>query len=363
MAGKAAAAAVDWQQEVAALRGSAEWQQLLVEELPGTAAGGPSVASLLRRAAAAAEAHGSSAGGTGGAARLAQVVQQAAWEKLHTGDWHSVPVVWRDAYVAACILAAAAGLPSRGGGGSGGDSSGRQAAEAAPPAAALEAAAAAAAEAAALSAGLWHLDMATIMGGALLRPRVDALIDRLQRRWQALHRSAPATEQQLQRGDGQEGAAEEESGGQPAAKRQRGADAAAGEGHVAMAAAAEAVEAALLPPWSLGPRGSPVASAELPSLEAFWRHYMSTDTPVVISGEQNGWQSRACRLCWPASALGSRSAQHSWAGTGSQLTPAACLLVHCEPVCLQGPWRIGRRCTAGGTPPTLCQWRGPAPCL
>jgi hypothetical protein len=203
--------------------------------------------------------------------------------------------------------------------------------------------------------------MATIMGGALLRPRVDALIDRLQRRWQALHRSAPATEQQLPTGDGQEGAAEEEPGGQPAAKRQRGADAAAGEGHVAMAAAAEAVEAALLPPWSLGPRGSPVASAELPSLEAFWRHYMSTDTPVVISGEQNGWQSRACRLCWPAWLLA--AAVHSTAGQPVQLKFAACLLVHCEPVCLQGPWRIGRRCTAGGTPLTLCQWRGPAPCL
>ena len=55
--------------------------------------------------------------------------------------------------------------------------------------------------------------------------------------------------------------------------------------------AAPAADAALLPPGSLGPRGTPVAAAELPSLEAFWRDYMSTDTPVVISGELwvGGW--------------------------------------------------------------------------
>ena len=61
-----------WQQEVAALRGSGEWQQLL-GELHDTAAGGPSVEALLRRAAASAEATSSSTAGT---ARLAEAVQQ-----------------------------------------------------------------------------------------------------------------------------------------------------------------------------------------------------------------------------------------------------------------------------------------------
>ena len=162
-----------------------------------------------------------------------------------------------------------------------------------------------------VSAGLWHLDMATIMGGPLLRPRVDFLIDCLQRRWQALHRSnVPATSvrqqqaaaapqgwqqargeagnegvQEAEEGWGEEAAGEEQGNGPPIKRQRRAGTTAVARAEWQGAADAAKGEAALLPPCSLGPRGTPVASAELPSLEAFWRHYMSTSTPVVISGE------------------------------------------------------------------------------
>ncbi|KAL4425057.1 hypothetical protein ABPG77_001835 [Micractinium sp. CCAP 211/92] len=309
--------AVDWQEVVAALQGSDEWGQLM-GELAATP-GGPSVASLLRMAAAQASAGASAgktaisaasgaagAGGSGdgdGSQRLAEAVQQVAWEKLHTGDWHAVATVWRDAYVAACILAAAAGLPAR-----------QEESQAAlAGSAALEGATAGAGarpheqqaeqggEAATLAAALWHLDMAAIMGGPLLRGMVDALIDALQRRWQALHVGAAASVGPLQ-GQAQQQAGRplggeapgEPAGAEPAAKRPRtdASGAAAGPTVVAAGSAAvapAAAEAALLPPWSLGPRGLPVASAQLPSLEAFWRDYMSQGTPVVISGAMEDW--------------------------------------------------------------------------
>lgn len=336
MAASAEAPAVDWQQEVSELCGSEQWRQLL-SDLAGSA-GGPTVAALLQRATAgllagfqgsscnggssrvAAVSPGSSSGG-GGSARLAQAVQQVVWEKLHTGDWHAVGVVWRDTYAAACILSAAAGLPGEG------SSSSRQekdqhqhaehTAEAAAQAtragssavAALGAAGLATEEAAALSSALWHLDMAAIMGGGLLRRRVDALIASLQRRWQKLHAAAAAASQRQQQRQQLSGPA-----GEPAAKRQRVGTAAAGgedeedgsrgaegssrEGSIrafheqreaAAVAAAAAADAVFLPPWSLGPRGSPIATAHLPSLETFWRDYMSRDTPVVISGAMEDW--------------------------------------------------------------------------
>eukprot|EP00873_Tetraselmis_striata_P021099 jgi/Tetstr1/441363/TSEL_029612.t1 len=47
-----------------------------------------------------------------------QALQQAAWEKLHSGYWRSVPVVWRELYALSCLLAAGSHLlqsePSRG---------------------------------------------------------------------------------------------------------------------------------------------------------------------------------------------------------------------------------------------------------
>lgn len=262
-------AAVDWQQQVAALCGSEEWQSLLADL--AAAPGGPTVAVLLRRAAVAAAAavqagSGVDSGG-GGTARLAEVVQQVAWEKLHTGNWHAVPLVWRNAYAAACILAAAAGLPGRG------SNDEQQAQQQAEPGGG---------EAAALGAALWHLDMAAIMGGALLRLRVDALIDALQRRWQALHGVA-AWQPQAAAPQDQAGG---DSDSEPPAKRARGAAPGGAAPAAAPVVATAAAGAAALPPGSLGPRGTPVPEAELPSLEAFWRDFMSPGRPVVVTGER-----------------------------------------------------------------------------
>ncbi|KAI3424756.1 hypothetical protein D9Q98_008145 [Chlorella vulgaris] len=353
-AGMIDAPPVNWQHVVAALQAGNEWQQLLADLT--AAAGGPCVAVLLRRAAAAAAAGqvaaahgGADRGGGGGTARLAEAVQQVAWEKLHCGDWHAVPVLWRDTYAAASILAAAAGLPSR-------DSSAAAALPATQPlsrelstggtagaaAAAAEggtgataaAAAEAAAEAAGLGAALWHLDMAAIMGGPLLRPAVDALVDALQRRWQYLHCTAPEPPAQQEAGqqearqeeEVQEGAETEQQGGaaeashaaapppsRPSKRPKLAAHAHAGTpvtggsgGGPAEAAAppnsasqpaawppAVVPAAVVLPPWSLGPKGSPVAAAHLPSLEAFWRQYMGPGSPAVISGAMDDWPAMA----------------------------------------------------------------------
>lgn len=337
--------AADWRQEVAALQGSSEWQELLADL--AAAPGGPSVAALLRRAAAAAaaaaaaSAHGSGSGT--GRSRLAEAVQQVAWEKLHSGDWHTVAVVWRDAYAAACILAAAAGLPGGGEAPGGsqpgtGQAAGQQHGEAAATSEAAAAQGAAPAEAAALAAALWHLDMAAIMGGALLRPLVDSLIHRQQRRWQQLHGAGkwqpPAGQRPVAAGsqEPQAAAGAGEGCAQPPAKRRRqegeGAPTAAAEEATAAAAAAaaRAADAALLPPGSLGPRGTPVAIAELPSLEAFWRDYMSTDTPVVVTG--------GCTLLGFVSACYPSSGMLHW-GRWAKIINKQCggrwhwLLLHC----------------------------------
>lgn len=390
-AATAAARAVDLRQEVAALQARAEWRQLLADL--GAAPGGPSVADLLQRAAAAAaaaagqaEAQGSvggvgSGGDAGSTSRLAEVVQQVAWEKLHTGDWYAVAVVWRDAYAAACILAAAAGLP----GGSGRPAQGGIGAAAAEEAGAA-AASSAAAEAAALGAALWHLDMAAIMGGALLRPAVDGLIEALQHRWQAVQRMAAEVEAAAAAGAQQQaqperGGLEERGHGPPGAEEVEAGGSGALEGRRAKrprlaAGSAEAADAALLPPGSLGPRGSPVAAADLPSLEAFWQSHMSAETPVVISGGWQAaaegvisvggglavvWRGRAAAMWavwgWPAAVTGPSDRLSLL----PQRAPARFLWLPAR--CLQAPWKAGLLCGAGQTPLTWLRWPGPAPCL
>lgn len=38
--------------------------------------------------------------------RAAEAVREMAWEQLHSGPWHSVLPVWRDAYSMACLQVA-----------------------------------------------------------------------------------------------------------------------------------------------------------------------------------------------------------------------------------------------------------------
>lgn len=39
----------------------------------------------------------------GGDVRAAEAAREMAWEQLHSGPWHSVLPVWRDAYTMACL--------------------------------------------------------------------------------------------------------------------------------------------------------------------------------------------------------------------------------------------------------------------
>ncbi|KAL0459265.1 UNVERIFIED_CONTAM: Lysine-specific demethylase [Sesamum latifolium] len=55
-----------------------------------TEEGGYAFASMATRAAA-------------GDTRAAEAAREMAWEQLHSGPWHSVVPIWRDAYAMACL--------------------------------------------------------------------------------------------------------------------------------------------------------------------------------------------------------------------------------------------------------------------
>lgn len=74
--------------------------------------------------------------------RAAEAVREMAWEQLHSGPWHSVLPVWRDAYSMACLHVA----KHHYGNGE-------------------------------LKEALRALDMGIIMGGSLLRKDLDSAVD------------------------------------------------------------------------------------------------------------------------------------------------------------------------------------------
>lgn len=79
-----------------------------------------------------------------GDSRAAEAAREMAWEQLHSGPWHSVLPVWRDAYSMACLHVAR--LHSSKG---------------------------------ELSEALRVLDMGLIMGGMLLRKDLDSAVNKL----------------------------------------------------------------------------------------------------------------------------------------------------------------------------------------
>ncbi|XP_030526663.1 lysine-specific demethylase JMJ30 isoform X1 [Rhodamnia argentea] len=79
-----------------------------------------------------------------GDVRAAEAAREMAWEQLHSGPWHSVLPVWRDAYSMACLHVAR--LHYRGG---------------------------------ELKEALRVLDLGLIMGGTLLRKDLEAAVERL----------------------------------------------------------------------------------------------------------------------------------------------------------------------------------------
>ncbi|GAB4821348.1 hypothetical protein N2152v2_008394 [Parachlorella kessleri] len=343
---------VDWAGCLGQLGGCEEWAQLHqdLEQAPG---GGAVVGSVMLRALRQVAQQAAGMAGTsapeqqpgwapGGrpqceqalgampgraqaqraeqAQRLVAAAQQAAWEKLHSGCWHEVDIVWRDAYSAACLLSAAAAMlwpaascPSSA---LGSQPCGAPAARAAEAGGAFQtlpvdsmvgsgSQGEVGPAAAGVRAALRELDMAAIMGGPLFRPRVDSLIAQLQAGWQRLSAQqqaggqAPAGKQQpAQRGAPAAGAV---SGGSAPAPG-RGAAAMGAPAEEATAAASPAAAAAAtsrqagsqvpLPPRSLGPRGTPVPVEELPSLERFWREYMNREggpIPAIIDGAMENW--------------------------------------------------------------------------
>uniref|UniRef100_A0A7C9D638 JmjC domain-containing protein n=1 Tax=Opuntia streptacantha TaxID=393608 RepID=A0A7C9D638_OPUST len=78
----------------------------------------------------------------GGDLRLAEAAREMAWEQLHSGPWHSVLPIWRDAYSMACLRVANHHFVA-------GD----------------------------FAETLRALDMGLIMGGPLLKPELEAAVD------------------------------------------------------------------------------------------------------------------------------------------------------------------------------------------
>ncbi|KAG9450670.1 hypothetical protein H6P81_010635 [Aristolochia fimbriata] len=76
--------------------------------------------------------------------RAAEAAREMAWEQLHSGPWHSVLPVWRDAYSMACLLVAAFHHRAK-----------------------------------EYREALKVLDMGIIMGGMLLRKDLDAAVDKI----------------------------------------------------------------------------------------------------------------------------------------------------------------------------------------
>jgi len=79
---------------------------------------------------------------SGGDLRLAEAAREMAWEQLHSGPWHSVLPIWRDAYSMACLRVANHHFVA-------GD----------------------------FAETLRALDMGLIMGGPLLKPELEAAVD------------------------------------------------------------------------------------------------------------------------------------------------------------------------------------------
>jgi lysine-specific demethylase 8 len=219
---------------------SPEWDQLRAG-LAAVGGGGLAAAALAARALAAAR------GGAPAARQLVEALQAVTWEKLHLGTWSEVVVEWRDAYSLACLLAALEALR---------EGKGEAAHEGAPPLAQLALGP--------VQRALRQLDLAALMGGPLLRPLVDALIEDLHQRWRALQPAAAAPD------DG-------------AAPLRDDDFAAAGP-------------RAAPPPGSLGPRGGPVPLLDLPSLERFAAELMPGGpggglhgAPARLAGALDAW--------------------------------------------------------------------------
>ncbi|KAM0942931.1 putative [histone H3]-dimethyl-L-lysine(36) demethylase [Dioscorea sansibarensis] len=156
--------------------------------------------------------------------RAADAAREMAWEQLHSGPWHEVVPAWRDAYAMACLHVATL----RNGAGD-------------------------------RSEALRALDMGMIMGGPLLRPDLDAALQRIMAR--------PSPEVLECRDSPERLVREEDSKGLDLAEVLR-----------------------ILPNKSLSCKI--VEKCSSLSLERFVSDYFLKGCPIIISGYIDGWPAR-----------------------------------------------------------------------
>ncbi|XP_031488369.1 lysine-specific demethylase JMJ30 [Nymphaea colorata] len=167
-----------------------------------------------------------------GDAGAAETAQEMAWEQLHSGPWHAVEPVWRDAYSLSCLHLARIRYAS-------GD----------------------------IRAALRVLDLGLLMGGSLLRSDLDDSVSVLSK----LPAAAGAT-----------AAGDSNRSPSPSPGRE---DAADDGGSPACADFADVLQ--VLPAGSLCRKQ--ITRTNALSLEGFLCDYFLTETPVVMSGCIDHW--------------------------------------------------------------------------
>ena len=227
---------------------SKEWHALhaQIRAMPG---GGPSIAELFSTALSQPSLCAPHA------VRLASVLEAITWEKLHSGVWRDVSVVWRDAYAVSCILLALGEVQVQA------EDAGRD-----HPSPSDQ-------QACRLKA-IRHLDMGLLMGGPLFRTTVIQ----------------PCIDDMMTTVTQQKG----ESGGEDDFEHWM---------------KEECGSALSLPPYSLGthppsplnhtaikdsgPLSTPLGRIDMPSLETFATDYFLPHHPVIITGAMASWPALA----------------------------------------------------------------------
>ncbi|PON69744.1 JmjC domain containing protein [Parasponia andersonii] len=168
--------------------------------------------------------------------RAAEAAREMAWEQLHSGPWHSVQPVWRDAYSMACLRVAKLHF-------AGGE----------------------------FKEALRVLDMGIIMGGTLLRKDLDSAVHKV---------SAKA------RGDGDPRVSQDQgANGSPSSS-----SSSKSERQLVRDGLDKAEMLRVLPEKSLS--CNIVVKRSALSLEGFLREYVMSGLPVIISDSMTHWPAR-----------------------------------------------------------------------
>ena len=195
--------------------------------------------------------------------KLGVALLTVTWEKLHSGSWQDVLIIWRDSYSLVCMCTACFEMLFGGG--------------------EVEA--------------LRCLDLAILLGGPLLRPMLDVLIDDIMLRFSSSSSSSPHCTTEVSKTHHliDQHKKEEEQEEEDIEKKKNETTTSSEEiksttSSTFLVLGSEPVHAIPLPPHSLGPHGHPVPTEDVPpSLDQFAAQYLTTHTPVVISGAMAAW--------------------------------------------------------------------------